>query len=443
VFRWQLRNVDELSLRINKTFEDGTNNVLFDTVKKTHVIRVEKWIDEQLEESFLFHISDIDIVSEVSEYKEIKAYSLEVRMNNQSVRDFEYTVQLYTGSWDENDLTNSGIVDYILDLFKGQWAMGYISTSLLGQSRNFNIQSSKVLDAVKIIENNFNCLFIFHSFLQIIDIVEHGDPLYNLGLNANTGLILAHQNYVNQYRSQVDSEDIITRLYVYGQDDTSISGVNILGTDYIDDFSFYMTTEYMSQSLIDALTVVQGLIVSETTNYDALLVDLRAAQSELLDLGFELFDLQTELNILEDKQDLAIKNEGVFDGQTYAYWKSAGNTKQAELDAKQVEIDNKELDKVGVEADMTTIATAVSYETNLTLEQQKELVNFIKEGEQSFDTDDADVLMELGRAYLQQNAQSSYNINVDIIDIFGSKAESYVWNKIKLGHKVNLIIPYE
>jgi hypothetical protein len=447
-FKWQLKNVDEMSFIIHEKFEDGTLNDLFDKIYKTNVIRVEKWIDDTMEEVFLYSIDDIIISSGDHIYKEVKAYSLEVRLNGQLIRnfppsDYDGGFQLYTGKWDVNDLPNSGMVDYILSLSKGQWKAGYITVPLMSQIRYINIPSAKVLDAIKTIENNYNCIFIFHTALQIIDIVEHGDPYYSLGLNANTGLILDHQNYIDQYKSQLNTDDIITRLYARGTDETDISSVNILGTEYIDNFGFFMKPQYMSTPLIDRLEYIENLITTETPNYTALLDTLSVKRTELSVLNNELADLETDLIILENSQDISVKTGLSYNGNTYAQWGVLITAKKGAITSKEAEITSKEAEITSVNNQLSSLSYSVSYEANLTEELQQELVNFIREGEQQFETDDPSVLLYLARGYLDINSQSSYDIQVDMVDIFGINAESYVWNKIKLGHKVNLIVPYE
>lgn len=439
--KWQLRGVDELSMTIYDKHEDGSDNELYQSIETTNVIRMERWLDSSLDKTYLFHISEVNISSSTTNTKEIKAYSLEIRMNKQSVRDFKFDeieIQIYTGLWDDTDLPNSGVVDYILTLLKNTWTVNYISPSLLNSGRLYNISSSKILEVVKTIEDNYNCTFIFNTHNQSIDIVHFEDTDYPNFLS-NTGIILDRENYIEQYTSQVNVDEIVTRLNISGANNTDVTSINILGDTYIDDFSFFMNTKYMTQGLITALTNLNNLRASKASEYSGLLTTLGTRRSESIVLVGELSVLETQLMTLEDNEDMAIK-VGTHGGKTYAQWKADSNAKLIEVNNKKSAITAKQGEIDGVLSQLQTLRNLVSYETNLTLAQQKELVNFIQEEDQSFDTEDIEVLLELGQAYLNIKSKSQYDISVNMVDIFGIQEFSYDWDKIRLGSKVNLIL---
>jgi hypothetical protein len=437
VIKNELRNVDELSFTMYDKYNDGEENELFNEIEKANVVMVEKRINDVLVSTQLFHISEVNLIGDMNELKEIKAYGLEIRMNKQSVRNFKYDgCQIYTGTWDENDIENSGIVDYILSLFESNWTVNYVTPTLLNSFRDFDIPEAKVLEAIKIIEQNFNCVFIFNSHNQTIDILEYNDNYNNFG--EHTGIILDKANYINQYKSQIDIDDIVTRLYVEGKKDSGIESVNILGTDYIDDFSFFMNTKYMTQGLITALQNLTTLRNSKTAEYIGLLDNLALREVELITLNSELLDLESELRILEDNQDSAIKL-GTYQGKNYSQWGTDITNKNVEITNKKSAITSKQSQINGILGSIDSLQTLISYKTNLTSSQLKELTNFIQEDTQRFDSDNPNVLMTLAQSYLSLKAQTQYNIDVDLVDVFSVKSESYAWDKIVLGRRVNLI----
>jgi hypothetical protein len=448
---WQLRQPDELSFKIYKTFEDGSDNSLFEEIEKSSVVRLEKYVDNTLESTQLFHISNLEFVSDITEYKQIQSYSLEIRMNKQSVRDFEFFCKLYTGTWNVNDIENSGIVDYILTLFKGNWTVDYITTGLASSSRSFNISNARVLEAIRTIEEEYNCIFIFNTDVQTIDIVEFGDTTYN-DYFTNNGIILDSNNYVDQYRSQIDVDEIVTRLFVEGANNTNIASVNILGEEYIDDFSFFKNTKYMTQGLITALNSLDSLRQSEESNYQTLLTNLSTKFSELAVLLLDLANLggaltdndpeptDGQLQLIQDKMDIAIKTGQAVDGKTYSQWKTDENNKLNEISSKKSAIQSKNNEIQTIQNNISSLQNSISYESNLTSTQLKELSNFIQEGNVKFETDQPLELLDLGKAYLIIKAQSQYDIQVDMVDVFSSSDDSYTWDKIQLAKKVNLIL---
>jgi hypothetical protein len=436
-FRWVTREPDELNFVIEEKFEDGTLNSLFDDIVETKTIKVEEYINDFLQETYLYHINNVEPFGDIKNSKSIKAYSLEMRLNKKAVRDFNYSTNIYTGTtWDSDNPDTSGILDYIIELFDDNWSVSYVDPTLLNSLRRFDITQSKVLEVVRLIEDNFNCIFLYSTANQSIIVLS----VENINLESN--IILDSKNYIEQYNSQIDVDDIITRLYIEGNSNIGISSVNITGTNYIDDFSFFMNTKYMTQGLIDALTTLNSLRSSNVATYEGYLATLSTKQGELFTLQSELFDLNTELIILEDKQDLAIRNGGSYSGKNYSEWGIDITAKQGEITTKEGEITTKEGEISAVNSDIDTLQYSVSYDNpaNLTNTQRKELVNFIQEGTQKINSDEPSTLLALGEAYLAIKSQAQYEINVNMVDVFSCKSESYTWPRIDLFTKVNLVI---
>ena len=55
----------------------------------------------------------------------------------------------------------------------------------------------------------------------------------------DSGLLISDRNYIKQFEEKVDHSNLVTKLYIYGQDGLSIRNVNPTGQDYIMDFSPY------------------------------------------------------------------------------------------------------------------------------------------------------------------------------------------------------------
>ena len=434
----QLRNVNELNFVLYDKYYDGETNDLFDEIKHTNVIKVDTKINDSVIRTELYHINSINLQGNVSEQKKIKAFSLEYRMNQQKVRGFDYTCQLYTGTWDAEDLPNSGIVDYILTLLGGNWTVNYVSSSLTGIDIDWNIQESKILEAVKIIEQNLNCIFIFNTDDQTMDILSYTDTYNDFG--TNTGGVLDRANYVTQYTSQIDDDEVVTRLFIEGLEDATIAGVYLTGQIYKDDFTIFKTTDYMSSGLISALDSLESLRTSKQTDYNNYISDLSTYNSDLTTLQSELTVLQGELVVLKDSQALAVLNDGTYSGKTYAQWGSDISSKETEISNKEIAVTNKIAQITSTDSDIDDLQTLISYETNLTSDQLKELNNFIREDTVRFNTDDADTLLTLGTEYLSLKAQRQYDITVNLIDVFSVANESYMWERIDIGRKINLVI---
>jgi hypothetical protein len=91
--------------------------------------------------------------------------------------------------------------------------------------------------------------------IDLYDEMELGD---------NLQLILSYDNYLKSKERTTDTEDIVTRLVLSGNNDLNVVGCNPTGYKYIEDFSYFMETGEMSPNLTKALNkyneVTKGLI---------------------------------------------------------------------------------------------------------------------------------------------------------------------------------------
>lgn len=71
----------------------------------------------------------------------------------------------------------------------------------------------------------------------------------------DTGLYLHEKNYIAKFNETSDTDEMATRLYVYGKDELGINTAteNFSGQPYIEDFSYYRNDKYMTDELLEAL----------------------------------------------------------------------------------------------------------------------------------------------------------------------------------------------
>lgn len=80
----------------------------------------------------------------------------------------------------------------------------------------------------------------------------------------DTELYLHEKNYIAKFSETSDTDEMATRLYVYGKDDLGINTAteNYSGQAYIDDLSYYRDENYMSSNLLEALNRYDDLYES-------------------------------------------------------------------------------------------------------------------------------------------------------------------------------------
>jgi hypothetical protein len=432
----QLMGIDEFSGTISKYWNDTPDieNDNYDLVVAGKVLLIERYIDTTLDSSQYFKIVQCEEEVEVSICKNFTAYSLEYSMNKTKVREFTYSgVAIYDSVNPWNSATPC-IVNYLFEeALLGTWDVNTISASLLGTYRTFDISEDTVYGVIKQIQDQWNCVFIFDTVSQEVDILDYAS------LNGKTGLILSDENYLNKITNQIKIDEIITRLYVKGTDPITVSSHSITGQSYIDDFSYFTSSTYMSAGLLSAWDTYDDVVTANTTNFTSYLSSLTTKQLALATLQDDLSTLNTDLNILKDKEDGAMKNSGTYDGHTYTYWHSLVISKEAEITSKESAITSKNNEITVVEGQLATIRSNVSYANNFTTDQLKELLSFVNEDTVSFDTDDGEELLELGTALLTVKAQPPIEFELDMIDIFSCQSESFTWDKLTIGYQIDLM----
>ena len=95
----------------------------------------------------------------------------------------------------------------------------------------------------------FDCVFVFNSYTQTID-CYHKD---NFGSDSDSGLYLSYENGIKEINKTHKVGEVCTRLYVESPN-VSISEENKLGTEYVEDFSFFIKSGLMSDELVNALS---------------------------------------------------------------------------------------------------------------------------------------------------------------------------------------------
>ncbi len=463
----QLMNIDELNFTLPYYWNDidKTINENFDLVKSGGMILLQSYIDDTLKEEQYFYIYQTERNGGEKEVKNVNCYSLEYKLNKIRLRkfsttsagDFLTTREIYNNqTFDAIDVTKGGIIDYIIqEKLQNTWSVSYMSSSLVGQYRTFDISDKTILEVIREVEQNFNCIFMFDTINHTMQILDYND------LPNETGLILYDSNYIKQIQEKIKIDEIVTRLYVqgtYSGDATAgggnptMSGANPTGQDYVDDFTFFKNTTYMSQSLINALNTYEAKILTKTLDFTNLQSSLATKYNELNNLqstpttGYD--DLNTNLIIIQNNEDTIIRMRTPTNpspqanGHDYNYWYAQEQIAKTAVANKQIEINNKqaEIDYI-LNHDIPALIEDLSYENviNFSLAQRQELLGFINEENVSCSSGDYAELYTFGKAVLAIKAQPPIEFTLNIIDIFNCADENYTWNKLTLGSKIDVI----
>ena len=256
-----IKTVSELSFTVSKYYgEDNKLNILYNELKTERFI----YLDE--DECYV-----IKSISEQNEkVKTVTAYSREKKL-------FKITAEF-------EDISLS--LDELLYDATG-WHIGYVSPKVLYKSNEtilnnitketeatltteekLRYQESVSTNWYDYINNDiseqFECFPVFNSYDKTIDLYSDEE----LGNDPN--LILSYDNYLKNIECVSDTEDIVTKLTLSGNDDLTIGEVNPSGDTYVENFSYFIENKEMSDSLITALELYYKMVKIRAVEWNRL-----------------------------------------------------------------------------------------------------------------------------------------------------------------------------
>ena len=269
-----IKTVSELSFTVSKYYgEDNKLNILYDELKTERFI----YLDE--DECYV-----IKSISEQNEkIKTVTAYSREKKLFKITAEFEDISITLKTPY---ADIEGCFSLDELLYDATG-WHIGYVSPKVLYKSNEtilnnitketeatltteekLRYQESVSTNWYDYINNDiseqFECFPVFNSYDKTIDLYSDEE----LGNDPN--LILSYDNYLKSIECVSDTEDIITKLTLSGNDDLTISEVNPSGDTYVENFSYFIESKEMSDDLITALELYYKMVKIRAVEWNRL-----------------------------------------------------------------------------------------------------------------------------------------------------------------------------
>lgn len=413
-------NVNELALSLplylNKT-EKREKNKHIDMVKEKYLIRVEKGneLEYYIIDKIAKSMDDTDIIT-------LECFSLPFELSSKLIKN--YSVVSYNATQLLVDMLESTI-----------WNIGYIDAQFDLKYRSFDFSGS-VLEAVQQIASNLSALIVWDTVKREVSFYDPDTYGMNKGFKTKYGKLM------KGVTQELNLDEFCTRLHLFGKDDMSIQSVNPLGTNFIQDFSYFMypfATDssgkvishslYMSDVLCLAIQKYNKLIETKSTEYSSLLTQKTNLDTTLATKQTELSTLQTEFNIISDQLDTA---NGT--GQPTDALIQQKIAKQAQIDAKQAEITTVNAQITGVISSMQSLGNSLKMENNFTSDQLIELNQFIIEKEMSDSnyTDPKD-LLEDGKKKFEKMREPKIVATVSLVNFYEIMTEKHNWDKLSIG----------
>jgi hypothetical protein len=217
--------------------------------------------------------------------KTITAYSREKKLCKSKVEFEDICLTLKTR--DEN-VSSCYALDELLYEDTG-WRLGYISDRVLytsnltiedilnnaesDETNITNIEKLRYQESVSTnwydyimddISTQFECYPIFDSYNKVINLYDESE------LGDNLELVLSYDNYLKLNEKTTSTEEIVTRLTLVGNEDLTVVNCNPTGLRYIENFTYYIENEEMSNDLIDALELYDIMTKERTIRWNEL-----------------------------------------------------------------------------------------------------------------------------------------------------------------------------
>ena len=314
-----IQKISELTFTVSKHY--GLNNEvnpLYDELKNERLIDLD-----DIETYVIKNVKETNDATKV-----ITAYSREKKLCRSKVEFEDICLTLKTK--DEN-VYDCYTLDELLYEDTG-WKLGYISDRVLYstdetlldilngvKNETTNVEKLRYQESVSTnwydyimedISAQFECYPIFDSYNKLVNLYDESE------LGENLELLLSYDNYLKSNEKTTDTEEIVTRLTLIGNEDLTIVNCNPTGLRYIEDFSYYIENKEMSDELILAFEryeIVKNRIAKE---WEQKMLE-RAAKNEefekkqksLLMVYSMIQSLETAINMAEDGQYKAMLSE--------------------------------------------------------------------------------------------------------------------------------------
>ena len=313
-----INSVSELTFSVHKYYgKENLRNPLYDELK------TERFIELDNDECYV-----IKNISEVNErLKSVTAYSREKKLFKNTAEFEDITLTLknpYT------DIEGCFSLDELLYDATG-WRVGYVSQKVLYKSNETVIDnitgetevtltneeklryqesvSTNWYDYINTdIAEQFECYPVFDSYNKIVNLYSDDE------LGEDPQLMLSYDNYLKEIELSDDTEDIVTKLVLSGNDDLTISEVNPSGETFVEDFSYFIESREMSDALISALELYYVMVKKRAIEWNRLRGEKAEKQSQLTAKKNELLIIYSTIKSLE----FAMKqsNDEAFNAKT-------------------------------------------------------------------------------------------------------------------------------
>lgn len=427
----KLGNINELNFSIPYYVENKSNEMIKnENIEKIKELMYLKLTWGEYIEWFL--IDNITESSSDNENMEIQAFSIGYELKRKKIDSYERTA--------------INAVELFEEILEGtSWSVGDIDNSFKNLYRSFDEGKTDKFSLLTTGAETFGGVLVWDSIDKTVGIKE----LDNIG--EYKGFSVNYDRLMSGLNRKRTTDDIVTRLYVYGNEGLTIDNVNPTRQKYIEDYSYFLYpferdanknvikhSDYMSDELAHALLDNKELVDEYTPQIQSLQENITNKNSQLSTAMIMLDDLKFSLASARGLLDIA---KAVEDEQLIQQRKSEVANLEAQVSQQESVVANLQSDIDDIQDEITSLQNAISVRS-FTQDLLDELDPFIieKEIEDARYIDEQE-LYAFGVSKFEEMREPKVVIETSLHGFLNSIEEQYYWDKIVLGDKMRVRQP--
>ena len=426
-----LGSIGELTFKIPYKIENDYHEIIdnpnIDLLREKMYLRLT--IGNQ---KMWFIVDNISDQTEDLDMMNVQAFSLPIELKNKKISELNLT---------------SVNADMLMDelLVSSSWSKGAVDLELQSTYRTFDFSETTIYDALVNSAETFGAIIVWDEENKTISFRELTNISQYKGMSVNA------EKFLNSLKRTRDTDEMVTRLYVYGNEKMSIQNVNPSGLRYIEDFSYFLEpftrdanknvlthSNYMSDELCHAILDNKELKELALPQINTLQSEVIVLNSNLALKDIELTELKLSLSTTKGLLDIA---------------KSTGDT--ALIAQRQSEVINFETLVSTKTSEIGTIISQINTKTNemTALQDSVSITSFTPElldeldvyiVEKDFYDDryiDETELYNAGINKFAEIRSPKIVVEISIDNLLNVVEEQYYWDKIVLGDMIQVKYP--
>lgn len=441
----KLGNVNELNFSIPHYIMDDESgdkilNPHTETIKEKMLIRAKMGVYSEW-----FIVDSIEEDADDSDIFNVSAFSLGYELAGKRISGFE-----------TESMNATEIATQLLD--QTIWVIKEIDPMFNEMYRSFESgDDSNALDCITQWAETFGGLIVWDTENRQISLKNPNEE------GQFKGLTVSYGRFLRTLKRTRTTDEMVTRLWVYGSEDLSIHSVNPTGQGYIEDFSFFMhpferdankkvikSSYFMSDALCHAILDQKELLQANASNIKTISDELTTKRATLITEQSKLDTLEAELENIVELLDTAkavlanlesdpSKPDTTSEKADVANLTKQRNAKQSEVDTQKIVVNKAEKDVNDLEDQLNTIQNDINSQANFTEELLEELNPYIIESTWRDDNYiNANDLYKDALEKFVEIRQPKVVIEVDIDNLMNIVEEQYYWDKIALGELIKV-----